>query len=298
MTNTPDHVIDDVITQFLRTRSADPDRGLLDDIMRTVGATPQDRPWLGLRPILMLRLAVVTAVLIASLIGIRLFTGPSVGDAPGPSMTPEPSHAVPFVISGPTSGPGSTAVEPGTYRMRGPGESPAGWPSTVIVTIPDGWYAWSAVRGAGLVRTVEAPLAELNFSSVGNLIADRCTYQVDRGPLLGPSVGPSVNDLVAGLRSLPGLAFTEPVDTTLDGWHGKRLELTPPAACGTAALWLTPPGGGESWDVHAREGWHTTLRILDVDGLRFVVIAAYELDAPADVQLELQQMVDSIDIEP
>ena len=51
MSDRTNDLTDDAITQFLRTRSADPDLGLLDDIMRTVGATPQDRPWLGLRPI-------------------------------------------------------------------------------------------------------------------------------------------------------------------------------------------------------------------------------------------------------
>ncbi|MEX0629802.1 MAG: hypothetical protein WEE67_05110 [Chloroflexota bacterium] len=70
MTNRPDHLSDDVITQFLRTRSADPDLGLLDDIVRTVGATPQDRPWLGVRQILFPRralLMVAIALLLATM---------------------------------------------------------------------------------------------------------------------------------------------------------------------------------------------------------------------------------------
>jgi len=70
MSGRPDHLTDDVITQFLRTRSADADLGLLDDIVRTVGATPQDRPWLGLRPILLPRrtlLIVASALLLATM---------------------------------------------------------------------------------------------------------------------------------------------------------------------------------------------------------------------------------------
>jgi hypothetical protein len=59
MSGRPDHLTDDVITQFLRTRSGDADLGLLDDIVRTVGATPQDRPWFGLRPILLPRRTVL-----------------------------------------------------------------------------------------------------------------------------------------------------------------------------------------------------------------------------------------------
>ena len=48
MTERSDQLTDAAIAQFLRSRSADPDLGLLDDIVRTVGATAQDRPWLGL----------------------------------------------------------------------------------------------------------------------------------------------------------------------------------------------------------------------------------------------------------
>ena len=70
MTERPDHLTDDAITQFLRMRSADPELGLLDDIVRTVGSTPQDRPWLGLRPILLPRrtlLIVAMALLLATM---------------------------------------------------------------------------------------------------------------------------------------------------------------------------------------------------------------------------------------
>lgn len=71
MTKRTDHLTDDAITQFLRTRSADPDLGLLDDIVRTVGATPQDRPWLGLRPILLPRrtLLIVAIALLLTTMG-------------------------------------------------------------------------------------------------------------------------------------------------------------------------------------------------------------------------------------
>lgn len=61
---------DDAITQFLRTRSADPEPGLLDDIVRTVVATPQERRWFGARPIHLpsrTLLIVASALLIATM---------------------------------------------------------------------------------------------------------------------------------------------------------------------------------------------------------------------------------------
>ncbi len=78
MSHRTDHPTDDVITQFLRTRSADPDLGLLDDIMRTAGAAPQDRPWLGLRPIALPRrtlLIVAVALLVAAMGAVAVGSG-------------------------------------------------------------------------------------------------------------------------------------------------------------------------------------------------------------------------------
>ena len=77
MSHRTDHPTDDVIAQFLRTRSADPDLGLLDDIIRTVGATPQDRPWFGPRPMGLPRrtlLIVAFALLLATMGAIAVGT--------------------------------------------------------------------------------------------------------------------------------------------------------------------------------------------------------------------------------
>jgi len=289
-----------------------PDR-VLDNVLDQLPATRQRRPLWSARRFLdmnsTLKLAIAAAAVVAvAVAGINLLPGWGVVAGPPaiptatPTVTPshEPSPTVPYVVSGPVSGPGSTEVAPGTYRMRGPGASPAGWPSTVIVTIPDEWEANSVLRGGGLTwsNDLGQPLARLNFSSVGNLVADPCASRGRRDAMLEPPLGPSVDELVAGLRSLPVFEFTEPVDVTLDGWAAKRLQVTHPAGCGEALLWLTPPDAGESWGISSSEYWHSTLWVLDVDGLRFVVIAAYELDARGHVRLGLERMVESIDIEP
>jgi hypothetical protein len=90
MNTRPDHLTDDAIAQFLQMRSADPEPGLLDDIVRTVGATPQDRPWLGLRPIqlprrtfLMVAIALLLATMVAIAVGSRLLRP----DLPAEQMT-------------------------------------------------------------------------------------------------------------------------------------------------------------------------------------------------------------------
>lgn len=79
MSHRSDHLTDEVMTQFLRTRSADAELGLLDDIMRAVEATPQDRSWLRPPPMALPRrtlLVIALALLLASLgaiaVGSRL----------------------------------------------------------------------------------------------------------------------------------------------------------------------------------------------------------------------------------
>ena len=243
---------------------------------------------------------------------------PAPSASPDASVTPEASTGVPptasaspsipyviaspsfsYLVGGPVSGPGHTAVTPGTYRLRGPGASPVGWPSAVIVTVPDHWSATSVMRGAGLVRGdyEGGGQARLDVSTFGDLVARPCSYDGGGRDAFGPPIGRSVRDLVAGLMSRPGLTFTEPVDITVDGWPGVRLELTPTSSCGPATLWRAY-SQGEWWAVGIGDGWRSRIEIVDVNGLRLLVLSSYRIDAPADVQLELEQMVDSIAIEP
>ena len=79
MIHRSDHLTDDAIAQFLRIRSASPEAGLLEDVMRSVEATPQDRPWLGLRPaplprrtLLVVAIALLLAAMGAIAVGSRL----------------------------------------------------------------------------------------------------------------------------------------------------------------------------------------------------------------------------------
>lgn len=70
---------DDLITRVLRMRSGDPDLALLDNIVRTVGTTAQDRPWLPLgqwsvprRTLLIFATALLLAATGAIAVGARL----------------------------------------------------------------------------------------------------------------------------------------------------------------------------------------------------------------------------------
>jgi len=111
MSNTPDRLTDDAITQFLRTRSADADPGLMDDIMRTLGAKPQDRPWLALRPIRLARptfFIVATALLIATMGAIAVGSLLLRPDLPVPPLPTTPDAWSRVLIETP-QGPGAVS---------------------------------------------------------------------------------------------------------------------------------------------------------------------------------------------
>jgi hypothetical protein len=102
MTERIDEMTDETMALFLRNRSADAGLGLLDDIVRTAGATPQVRPWLARNPIalprrafLLLSVALLAAALGAAAIGSGILrpaspfsgTWTSTGDADGGTQT-------------------------------------------------------------------------------------------------------------------------------------------------------------------------------------------------------------------
>jgi hypothetical protein len=63
MSDNPYRLTDDLVTQALRARSADPDLALLEDIVRTAAATPQLRRWPGLGSTSLSRPAVLVIAL-------------------------------------------------------------------------------------------------------------------------------------------------------------------------------------------------------------------------------------------
>lgn len=98
---------------------------------------------------------------------------------------------------------------------------------------------------------------------------------------------------------MPGTNAVPAVPATIDGIEGLYMELTVPSQPRDCefVLWRTRPGYEGS--IHASlPGWRHRLWILDVEGLRFVVVAATAPDVRAQWLGELQAMVDSIQIEP
>ncbi len=171
MSNSPDRLTDDAITQFLRTRSADPEFGLLDNIVRTVGATPQDRPWLGLRPILLPRrtlLMIAIALLLATMgaVGVgSLLMRPNLPVVPLPT-TPDAWWRVLVETPQGTGSVASLAASPhGLLAVVQGGDRPEGGdgPTRLVVStdgrnwtlVPEGQHPeLSTTRDFGLPSVV------------------------------------------------------------------------------------------------------------------------------------------------
>lgn len=164
----------------------------------------------------------------------------------------------------------------------------------ITIDVPEGYEGldgWAAVK-FGTDQTGVATVA------IGDVYADACQRI---GTLLGPSAVSSTDELVAALVNQKGLHVSSPTDVTLDGFTGAYMERRVPARTD-----LSDCVGGE-FRVYLYKGFGkrvlkpgqlTLLWVLDVDGVPLVIEASLEPGASAQVRAELQQMVESIRIDP
>jgi len=163
-------------------------------------------------------------------------------------------------------------------------------------TVPDSGWTSYADTGCCVIFQGEDEVGAQMFlgGDITSLYADACE---SAGTEFEP--GPSVDDLVAALTSLKGFESTEPADVTLNGYEGKRVALTVPADVDVRSsdchdskysLW--------SGRWYQTAGQTDDLWILDVDGQRHVLTFSTALDTPADLVEKLEQIRDSIQMEP
>lgn len=198
-------------------------------------------------------------------------------DAADPTTT-SGSAAPPHLAEGPT-----TSLEPGTYQfsvLANPGvETP-----DALVEVPSGFddeAAWYVV----------SPDQQefLGLWTVGLVDRDACPPGSNH--LFDP--GPSVEDLADALEGQKSTRASTPNPVTLAGYKGLYLELVSPhdiSRCEqTGHLWGNPGGRGIYNDGQVDLVW-----ILDVDGQRLVVNAAYTPKSAASDIDKLTSMVESL----
>jgi len=278
-----------------RTRLPD---HVLDAVLDQLPSTPQRRPGWSARRIspmnALAKYAVATAaVVVVAIAGLNLLGGSSVVGRPSPSPTASPRTLH------------EGALEPGTYVAH-----PLPAPHTgleLTFTVPAGWSGWeSGLVPVGAPTTGAPGGIAIQFLDVAGLNIDPCRWEAPREL----SVGPGVDDLVLALRAQTAYEVSEPVDVTIGGFRGKRVDIVSPTApfAGQTAtapgcdseryhLWSTTSTGEDGVYVQG-PGNRWQANILDVDGTRLVVVVQDFPGTSAADRAQLDAIVGSFVIEP
>ncbi len=204
-----------------------PDR-VLDTVLDQLPATPQRRPWWPARRFREMnskaKFAIGAAAVVAvAFVGGRIMAPAGAGPGPGgPAATPSSSPPPSPTPTASIQRLGQAALDPGLVIATGFGASES---VTFTFTVPDGWVGFSGV-GVLPATGTEAPdgmgiiLGEANLG----LFSDPCDWaSAETVP-----VGPTVDDLAETLAEQTGYEASSPVDASLGGYSGKRIDLTPP----------------------------------------------------------------------
>jgi hypothetical protein len=229
----------------------------------------------------------IAVALMASACAATASTRTSSRVAP-PVPTPAPSFA-----------PGVTALTVGTHAalVMGSGSYPE-----YTVVVPPGWFEQA---GHFIITGATRPVLGVSVWDVGQVYRDPCHWQGQ-----GFDPGPGVQNLVAALVAQKLRNATTPTDVTLAGYAGKYLEWSVPAdlkssswtsfdACdldsdGVHRDFLSWLGNGEGDRYEEVPGQVDQLWVLDVNGQRLVVDAAYSPGTSQADRAELERLVDSL----
>ncbi len=269
------------------------------------------RVWREPRSTTVVRLAMAAAavLVVAVLVVDFLPRSTGFGGLPTPSPSPSPSPtptATPFPVPSAAALvlPVSGDLQPGVaYAIENPKVTPARF----IVSVPAGWetfdYALMGKTGGGTKATASL---RTGFSPwlVANVWADPCRWQTSGFAITGSN--PTVDQLATALSQQVGRSGSAPVDVTLGGYSGKKVDLSvatdfDKSTCDNAIFktWLEggSGGGGDGGYVYGA-GQRNTVYILDVNGTPLVIDTMYLPTATAADKAELQAVIDAVSFEP
>ena len=204
-------------------------------ILDRVERQPQQRAWrvswrdshvsTYIKPLVAVAAVVVVAVASIAILGRP--SGSGVGGAPSPAVSPAPS---------PSAAPPASAVFPPWYagESNGAGILPAGSQTTksfvprFTFTVPEGWVNGGDEPGFyGLFPDTLANQAEFAAS-------EGLAQEIHMGPLESPHLvcdawednrGATAAEMVAAMVANEALATSEPIDVTIGGLTGKRVDV-------------------------------------------------------------------------
>jgi len=222
-----------------------------------------------------------------------------------------PFTRVPSGAAAPTGSPTASAqaisregpLAAGRYSIKPFVTAPS---LTLEFTVPSGW---SSSNGFAVLPPFNGAIA---FLMANGVYSDPCHWDTDgtgspnRGDV---TVGPSAGDLASALASQTAYTSTAPVDITLGGYSGKQVDLQLPSEARTGCdtegdppearyfVWSnseTEPNNIFQQSAGERRG----VLIVDVDGMRIIVLELTDPQTPADGPSAIQAVVDSMEITP
>lgn len=248
------------------------------------------------------------AVVVVLFVGSQMLGSTPGGLGSGASPTPEASVAAPTEPPSPMPTPGSEPdgdLAPGNYvhhPLPAPNDS-----LSVTFTVPEGWNAGGALVPAGEPGTGAPGGMGIQFDDVTTLNGDPCDWS---GTADDIDVGPTVDDLIDALSAQTAYEVSDPEDVTIGGYSGKRVDIVHPTEpftgvssealeCdeGQYRLWSTIVHGPHP--VYAQgpaNRWQAN--VLDVDGIRLVIVRMDFPDTSSADRAEMDAIVDSLVIEP
>ena len=164
----------------------------------------------------------------------------------------------------------------------------------ITIDVPDGFEGFGETgvhaTGAGGADT------DVFLYDVGYTFADACDWKGTLTPIS------SADELVAALAGQRGLNPTSPTDVVVSGFSGTTMEITVPPQ---AELDRCSEGRMQAWAIQSAghillgvADQHVLLWILDVDGVPLIIDATLGAGASEEDRAELEQMVESIQIDP
>jgi hypothetical protein len=184
-----------------------------------------------------------------------------------------------------------TALAPGTYQLGFHLEAAGDVVPNAFVTVPSGYReaaTWYVVSDDGHEFLGLWTAAE----------ADRDACRHGEQDVYDP--GPSVDDLARALVATKSIRASEPEPVTLAGYRGEYVELASPRHMSRrcrdpkAGLWTSGHGGRGIYN----DGQVDLVWILDADGQRILVNAAYSAGSTAEDIHKLTDMVESLELVP
>jgi hypothetical protein len=258
---------------------------------------------------------------------IAIAVGVGVGSRGAGTGTPTPAAATQTPTTGATpAGPAALRNSPSVTSAYGAGYPPnispgtyyldAGYPATVSIDVPPGWFLWDAATDFnGVLRdSADAPSGSgwgLVVSVVDAVYKNPCNQYL--GTI--DATTPSVDAFVAAVSAWPGVQVSESSPMSMDGFAGQMIKVRSTvdvAGCPVHRLWETPSGYAEDgYGLLGSSRHEMTYRFLQV-GRSVLVIRTtdfpetspfefqqgvpFSADRHAVDQMLLQAMVDSIHI--